>query len=530
MIYFSIFKTKPTRLFFIFLLLFSDLKGQYPNIKVNTRNNSPNEVSIAINPLKPLNLAAGANIASVYYSEDGGKSWKDTSLVSPEYGVWGDPSLTYDAAGNLYFAHLSNPKQNGYWIDRIVVQKSTDGGKSFDKGIGIGYNPPRKQQDKEWITADISNSQYKNNLYLSWTEFDKYGSTDPKDSSRILFSRSTNGGKDWSMPQTISDTSGDCLDSDNTVEGAVPAVGPSGEIYISWAGKGGIKFDKSTDGGKTFGKDVYVTSQPGGWDFHVAGIYRANGLPVTLCDISNSPHRGNIYINWSDQRNGHTEVYLIRSTDGGNSWEEVKQVKSITEKGEHFFPWAAVDQKTGTLWITYYSRGEISDSATDLYVSKSTDGGLTFSSFKVSQSSFTPNPKVFFGDYINIAANNGKIYPIWMRLDGNELSIWTSIIDESATKVEGDLKGFNFYNRLEQNFPNPFNPSTYITYSIARSGFITLRIYNILGKIVTELVNGVQNAGRYTIRFSDKNLPSGIYFYRLSSGEFSSVQKMLLIR
>ncbi|MGE5412185.1 MAG: T9SS type A sorting domain-containing protein, partial [Clostridiales bacterium] len=113
---------------------------------------------------------------------------------------------------------------------------------------------------------------------------------------------------------------------------------------------------------------------------------------------------------------------------------------------------------------------------------------------------------------------------------GNELSIWTSIIDESATEVKDDLKGSIFNNGLEQNYPNPFNPSTYITYSIARSGFTTLRIYNILGEIITELVNGVQNAGRYTIRFSDKNLSSGIYFYKLSSGEFSSVQKMLLIR
>ena len=63
-------------------------------------------------------------------------------------------------------------------------------------------------------------------------------------------------------------------------------------------------FDKSTDGGDTFGKDIFVTTQPGGWNFDVPGIYRCNGFPVTACDISNSLYRGTIYIMWSDQRNG----------------------------------------------------------------------------------------------------------------------------------------------------------------------------------------------------------------------------------
>lgn len=58
---------------------------------------------------------------------------------------------------------------------------------------------------------------------------------------------------------TVSDQAGDCIDSDNTDEGAVPAVGPNGEVYLSWSGPQGIMFDKSTDGGVTWGKDVSVT-------------------------------------------------------------------------------------------------------------------------------------------------------------------------------------------------------------------------------------------------------------------------------
>ncbi len=75
--------------------------------------------------------------------------------------------------------------------------------------------------------------QFKGNVYVTWTEFASYGSSNPNDSSRIKFSRSTDKEITWSNAITISDRSGDCIDSDNTVEGAVPCVGPNGEIYVS---------------------------------------------------------------------------------------------------------------------------------------------------------------------------------------------------------------------------------------------------------------------------------------------------------
>ena len=67
---------------------------------------------------------------------------------------------------------------------------------------------------------------------MSWTEFDNYGSTSSSDSSRILFSFSSDSGNTWSTPLKICDQEGDCIDDDNTVEGAVPAVGPNGEVYV----------------------------------------------------------------------------------------------------------------------------------------------------------------------------------------------------------------------------------------------------------------------------------------------------------
>ncbi|MFZ4590997.1 MAG: T9SS type A sorting domain-containing protein, partial [Ignavibacteria bacterium] len=77
---------------------------------------------------------------------------------------------------------------------------------------------------------------------------------------------------------------------------------------------------------------------------------------------------------------------------------------------------------------------------------------------------------------------------------------------------------------------NPFNPTTKISYALPKSGLVTLKVYDILGKEVATLVNEVKNVGSYTIDFNGSNLSSGVYFYKLSVGDFSSIKKMTLIK
>lgn len=87
----------------------------------------------------------------------------------------------------------------------------------------------------------------------------------------------------------------------------------------------------------------------------------------------------------------------------------------------------------------------------------------------------------------------------------------------------------NSYN-LSQNYPNPFNPVTVISYQLPINGFVSLKVFDVLGREVAELVNGEVKAGKYEARFDGANLSSGVYFYTLRAGDFSDTKKMLLVK
>ena len=507
-------------LILLFILLYASLSfSQYPNILIDGTG-SPEEVTIAINPLNPNILAGGANIDNFYRSTNGGNTWIESQLISNLLGVWGDPVVLFDSLGNLYYAHLSNPV-SGWWIDRIVVQKSTNDGSTWNDGVGIGQGNQPQAQDKEWLAVDLTQSPYRNNLYVTWTEFDDYGSSNSSDSSRIRFSKSIDQGLSWSNAITISDVSGDCIDSDNTDEGAVPCVGPNGEIYVAWAGPLGLVFDKSLDGGNTWGSDVFISDIPGGWDFDVSGIWRCNGLPITMCDISNSPYRGYIYVVWSDQRNGatNTDIFMARSTDGGTTWSSPIKVNDDNTTRHQFFVWSTIDPSTGHLWFVFYDRRNTTGAETDVYVAKSTDGGETFENFKVSDSPFTPSSSVFFGDYTNIAAWNGKIYPIWMRLQSGQLSVWTVEITDTLV-VPVELNNF-----IAEVTDGKVLLSWSTATEINNQGFVIER-KSVSSSVESEWVEVGFRAGYgnsteiHNYSFEDKPMFDGTYHYRLKQMNF----------
>ena len=404
---------------------------QYKNVKIGQ---SPKmrrglcEPSISINRSNPDNIVAGAILNNVFYSNDGGHSWQWDTLSS-SYGVWGDPVIVSDFQGNQYFFHLSDPTGENWSseeiLDRIVVQRSEDGGASWNDGGYMGLDHP-KDQDKQWATVDPEN----NKLYATWTQFDKYGSPNPEDRTNILFSSSNDKGDSWSQAVVISEVSGNCLDSDSTTEGAVPTVNIDGNVYVAWSNNHKIYFDRVTPQGNHLEEDKIIADHHGGWDLKVPGLMRANGMPVTIADISEGPHRGRIYVSWVDDREGNYDVWVINSDDNGETWSEPLRINDDDSEKDQFFHQMESDPKTGYLYTVFYDRRNTEGIDTEVYMAYSKDGGESWTNEKISEKPFTNNPMVFFGDYNDIDAFDGHVRPIWTRMeDDGSMSIYTAIIN-----------------------------------------------------------------------------------------------------
>lgn len=105
-----------------------------------------------------------------------------------------------------------------------------------------------------------------------------------------------------------------------------------------------------------------------------------------------------------------------------------------------------------------------------------------------------------------------------------------NVIYNVPTNIKTNHKIFLSSFKLNQNYPNPFNPATTISYSIPNRDFVTLKIFDCLGKEVALLENGFKNSGEYSIRFDATNIASGIYFCKLTTSRFSKTNKMVLLR
>ncbi|RKY94883.1 MAG: hypothetical protein DRQ01_01270 [Ignavibacteriae bacterium] len=277
---------------------------------------------------------------------------------------------------------------------------------------------------------------------------------------------------------------------------------------------------------------------------------RVNGLPRIAVDSSGGSRNGWIYI-ITTQKNlspagSDPDVILNKSTDGGSTWSPgIRVNQDQTNNGAvQYFPAIHVDQFGGVNIIFYDDRNTTSDSS-GVFLARSEDGGNTWREFEINDHNFKPVPiagtaQGYQGDNIDITSSSGKLWPVWMDNSTGIYQIWTVPIEISSVGV--DKQDDNFINnfQLQQNYPNPFNPATTIKYRIAESGFVIMKVYDVLGNEVATLVNEEKPIGEYEVVFSAiggsasggnaYNLPSGIYYYRLTAGSFSETRKMILLK
>lgn len=394
-------------LFFLFFFSILNANAQTfsKEIIVGKASYNCNEPSISINPNNPKNIAIATNKNHFFYSNNFGKNFKHY-IAKSTLGVYGDPVLYFTSNHILYYIHLAQNKKFDWpeSFDQIVIQKSINHGKTLNNGIGIGKNG--KMQDKPWISVDenINKNSY-GNVYITWTQFDKYGSENKNDSSRILFAYSKNEGKIFSNPIIISDTSGDCKDGNNTVEGATTCIDTNGNIYVAWAAFGNIYFDKSIDKGKSFGKDKIIMKCSSGWSLNVPGFSRTNGLPFLNCD-----NYGNMFVVTSYEKNTFNNVFISKSENNGDTWSEAISLQN-DDSTHYFMPHAFLDKTTGNYYIVYYQSKNFQ---TNIILSYKIFGEKNFKHLKVNTSSFKlNNDKLFMGDYINVCAVKNQISIVW---------------------------------------------------------------------------------------------------------------------
>jgi hypothetical protein len=138
---------------------------------------------------------------------------------------------------------------------------------------------------------------------------------------------------------------------------------------------------------------------------------------------------------------------------------------------------------------------------------------------------------------VDTGLTNGFIY--CLAVNGSKLfagapngEIWSRPLSEIITAVEERTKNSIVDNYLlYQNFPNPFNPATTINYQISKESYVTLKVYDAIGREVETLVNQNQKAGCYSVNFTPSiRLSGGVYFYKLKAGNISQVKKMILLK
>lgn len=175
----------------------------------------------------------------------------------------------------------------------------------------------------------------------------------------------------------------------------------------------------------------------------------------------------------------------------------------------------------------------MNDPGEDLLHLELTASGDTFTmqSTRIAQGFLNPidseiiQNKIYVLEFSNSWLNNPSPWD-----DVRETQIWEITFPQNSTNSEQDDVEIANKFELGQNYPNPFNPSTMISYKLPVSSEVSLKVFDMVGREVQELINGYQTAGSHQVEFNAENLPSGMYIYRLQTGSVELTRKMMLVK
>ena len=194
----------------------------------------------------------------------------------------------------------------------------------------------------------------------------------------------------------------------------------------------------------------------------------------------------------------------------------------------------APNGRIDVIWLD--TRDDPGTYLSSLYYSFSEDNGQTWSPNERLSAAFDPHvgwpQQNKMGDYFDMISDNDGASIAWAGTFNGEEDVYYGRISQIPVAIN-DGKDENRVPKtfsLYQNYPNPFNPSTKISFALPMQEFVTLKVYDVLGRQVKVLLNEIKEPGNYDINFDASRLPSGTYFYTLTAGSFTQTKKMLMIK
>ena len=544
---------------FLFSLLLTTSRLQSQWQSAGTVNNLGSWPSVFVFDESTVFIAGGASGSIVWRSTDGGTNF--TQL--PANGLPNASSnrfLTCVCATSINTIYVGDGSTQGNGIvSNAKVYKTTNGGQNWSTILssGIGVNG--------FINGIVFS---RTNPLVGVVNCDPNSPTD-----YFKMWKTTDGGSNWTLFQPNAPNSSGAQNSVFLIDANFFGFGlNTASARIAVTSNGGLNFN------------YFFLSGAGGSNGFVASVAfnndKINGLAGTSETTDTIPRTtnggiswfaqyipctitGNCCLKWVPETNtvyavisNSTASQCFKSSNNGSNWTAIT------------FPPGTVNIKHANLYIN-----EEGDETGQAYVFAATSSGNVYSlydypmpvklmsfSYNVSirnvsltwttsmeqnnfgfevQRTFTNNN----GEWDNIGFVKGfgtSNTPITYNYKDNNLNTGRYYYRLKQIDLNGNYEYYNLTGNVEigspaklnlaQNYPNPFNPSTIISYQLAKNSFVHLKVYDITGKEISNLVSSNQTAGYYSVKFDASKLAGGIYFYNLMTEGFTSVKKMIVIK
>lgn len=408
------------------------------------------------------------------------------------------------------------PSISVYAPSELVVAGGTSGSPKVYKSTNSGIN---------WvnITGNISGPE----LFCVWAVdanliFVGDGGSNGGNSGNAKVWKTTNGGVNWSVILTTGGTGG--FFNGIVFSRTNPLIGiaqsdpptPNGPHYLAKSTDGGISWNTqttiSTNGAAISGTVVCIDNLFYGWGiFPPARVLLTSdgGITWNQTSISSGGNQTQGFAFSSDKMTGvavseNTLPFISRTSNGGVTWTSLN-----TGTNTSFIPKLKWVYGTNVCYL-------IAEAGSGGCAGKSTDGGLTWSVMNTSGLTGLKN--------IDLVFMNGIVTAYVISGNGNLIKL----IEPLSVVAIGSMVPSEYV--LNQNYPNPFNPITKIRFALPKTSFAKLVIYDALGREQETLANQQLTARTYEAEWDASNYPSGVYYYKLTAGNYTETKKMILIK